>query len=77
MGNVIQLKFYSVFTKDVLADGERGFGLPEGEEYMFSMLPLLCADHGRRCLGGKKTKQQQDLDLNFKNKDFETNTELH
>lgn len=39
-----------VFTQDVLADGKGGFGLPEGEEYMFSMLPLFRADHRRRCL---------------------------
>lgn len=37
-------------TQDVLADGERRFGFPEGEEYVFSMLPLLCADHGGWCL---------------------------
>lgn len=44
-----------VITQDVLADGKRGFGLPEGEEYVFSMLPLFCADHGRRCLENKHT----------------------
>lgn len=38
------------FTQNVLADGEGGLGLPEGEEYMFSMLPLFRADHGWRCL---------------------------
>lgn len=39
-----------MFTQYVLADGKGGFGFPEGEEYMFSMLPLFRADHGRRCL---------------------------
>lgn len=38
------------FTQYVFADGKGGFGFPEGEEYMFSMLPLFRADHGRRCL---------------------------
>lgn len=42
--------FSKVFTQDVLADGEGGFGFPEGEEYMFGMLPLFRADHRRRCL---------------------------
>lgn len=40
-------------TQDVLADGKRGFGFPEREEYVFCMLPLFCADHGRRCLQNK------------------------
>lgn len=48
-----------LFTQDVLADGKGGFGFPEGEEYMFSMLPLFCADHGRRCLKLKQSKNQQ------------------
>lgn len=40
----------TMLTQDVLANGKGGLGLPEGEEYMFSMLSLLCADHRRRCL---------------------------
>lgn len=39
-----------LFTQNVLADGKGGFGFPEGEENVFSMLPLLRADHGRRRL---------------------------
>ena len=37
----------SVFrTEDVFADGERRLGLPEGQEDVFCMLPLLWTHHG-------------------------------
>lgn len=44
----------------MLADGEGGFGFPEGEEYMFGMLPLFRADHRRRCLQLQKVKKKKN-----------------
>lgn len=47
----------SLVTEDVLADGKWGFGFPEGEEDVFSMLPLFCAHHRRRRLWTNKEKK--------------------
>lgn len=59
----------SLVTEDVLADGKWGFGFPEGEEDVFSMLPLFCAHHRRRRLWTNKEKKN-NKNMNMIARDF-------